>query len=235
MDQSTSGDPSRIPPPSSNRTCGFPASGSHTNPPGSANRGPRLAWSVPSPPPSRTVPQRIPPSVRPSWDMAQSGFSTSCDDLFVFRPLRSTVVTRFPATMGLSDSRPRPAPVMDSRRGFGVPSVGVGSPRFLDLSFPARCPQPPRKAQPVPSVSFPVDDGLRLSLADWPLSTCVSRPNRVRLRYGSRVRLTRLRLMELLPCTLARLLVERTIYKVNSFQFTGKTRLGLAHQRTQRI
>lgn len=33
-------------------------------------------------------------------------------------------------------------------------------------------------------------------MADWPLSLCVTRPNRVRLRYGSRVHLTRLRVTD---------------------------------------
>ena len=37
--------------------------------------------------------------------------------------------------------------------------------------------------------------------------------------------------MELLPRTLAELLVERVIYKVNSFQFTRSARLLLALQR----
>ena len=72
-------------------------------------------------------------------------------------------------------------------------------------------------------------------LDGWPLSQSITRSKRVRLRYGSRFRLTRLRQIRL-PCpTLDRLLVKRTIYKVNSFQFTRLTRLCLAHQDLQDI
>jgi len=53
------------------------------------------------------------------------------------------------------------------------------------------------------------------------------------LRYGSRFRLSRLRQIGLPRPTLDRLLVKRAIYKVNSFQFTRLTRLGLAHQDLQ--
>jgi len=70
-------------------------------------------------------------------------------------------------------------------------------------------------------------------LDGWPLSQSLTRPKRVRLRYGSRFRLSRLRQIGLPRPTLDRLLVKRTIYKVNSFQFTRLTRLGLAHQDRQ--
>jgi cytochrome P450 len=48
------------------------------------------------------------------------------------QPLRSTVITRFPATMGC------PTPAIFTYHG---------SPRFLGSSFLARCPQPPRGAR----------------------------------------------------------------------------------------
>jgi len=49
----------------------------------------------------------------------QAEFPSSCPDLFAFRPLRSTVITRFSATMGRSDSRP-PLPLpLASRRVSG--------------------------------------------------------------------------------------------------------------------
>jgi hypothetical protein len=60
------------------------------------------------------------------------------------RPLRSTVITRFPATMGLSDSRQGPT------AGYLFPSAVFaprGPPRFLCRSFHARCPLPPRRAR----------------------------------------------------------------------------------------
>src|SRR5208283_6212367 len=58
---------------------------------------------------------------------------------------------------------------------------------------------------------------------------CITGPNRVRLRCGSRVRPCKASSAGLLPPTLAGLLVERVIYKVNSFQFTRSARLALAH------
>ena len=58
----------------------------------------------------------------------------------------------------------------------------------------------------------------------------LSRPNRVHLRYGSRVRLTS-RTSPLLELPLARLHVEQAIYMVNSFQFTRSARLILASDR----
>ena len=56
----------------------------------------------------------------------------------------------------------------------------------------------------------------------------LSRPNRVHLRYGSRVRLASppAPLLELAP---ARLRVEQAIYTMNSFQFIRSTRLLLAY------
>jgi hypothetical protein len=71
--------------------------------------------------------------------------------------------------------------------GSGCPPHPAGSPRFLDCSFPARCPQPPRKARLVlslvasqPMTGF-INSGRLAAFA------CVTRPNRVRLCYGSQV------------------------------------------------
>ena len=58
----------------------------------------------------------------------------------------------------------------------------------------------------------------------------VTRPNRVRLRYGSRLRPGKASPAGLLRPALAGLLVERVIYKVNSSQFTRSARLVLALQ-----
>jgi hypothetical protein len=57
----------------------------------------------------------------------------------------------------------------------------------------------------------------------------LSRPNRVHLRYGSRVRLPSPP-VPLLRLTLVRLHVEQAIYMVNSFQFTRSIRLILAYR-----
>jgi hypothetical protein len=61
-------------------------------------------------------------------------------------------------------------------------------------------------------------------------SQTLTRPNQVRLRYGSRVRLARLRVTDYSVPTLARLPCERVIAWVSSFQLTRQARLGLAHR-----
>jgi hypothetical protein len=68
-------------------------------------------------------------------------------------------------------------------------------------------------------------------LAGWPSFACVTRPNRVRLRYGSRVRSAGLRRTGLLRSPPAPLPVQRAIDRVTSFQVTRSARLLLAHQR----
>jgi len=73
-----------------------------------------------------------------------------------------------------------------------------------------------------------------ISLADWPLPLCVTRPKQVRLRYGSRVRFPGLRRADRSTTTPRSLSAERVIRRLNSFQFTRSARLGLAHQRSQR-
>ena len=151
------------------------------------------------------------------------------------RPLRSTVVTRFHATMSLSDSRTQPVCgyVFPHPVG-GSPTTGPGLPGSVtDLSTRA-----------VPSHPGKPDDCIHpllhrrwqasSSLADWPLPSCVTRPNRVRLRYGSRVRRTRLRVCNYSQPALDWLPAERVIRRMNSFQFIRSARLGLAHQRSQR-
>ena len=65
------------------------------------------------------------------------------------------------------------------------------------------------------------------SLAGWPPSLCVTRPNRVHLRYGSRVRSAGLRRRELLRPPPASLPVERAIDRATSFQVARSVRLRL--------
>src|ERR1035437_8996182 len=62
--------------------------------------------------------------------------------------------------MGLSDSRPEPFPrllIPSGRWGSVALPRPAGSPRFLDCSIPARCPQPPRKVRRVLAHCFPAD------------------------------------------------------------------------------
>ena len=186
---------SDAPPPSSNRTCRFPASGSHA----SARHTPRARNA-----------RRVVATLGSQWGYVltqpkgqarvrrgtciQAAFLTSYRSMLAFRPLRSTGVSRFIATTSLSDSRIR------YTHGYGFPHV-LGS-------SPATCAGLPGSSADLSTRAVPSHPGesdecfhpllLRRwqassSLAPWPLSLCVTRPNRVRLRYGSRVRRTRLR------------------------------------------
>src|SRR6476619_6909718 len=124
----------------------------------------------------------------------QAALSSSYRSMLALRPLRSALATRFLATMGLSDSRIRHA-------------CGYGFPHALG-SLPATCTGLPGSSADLSTRAVPSHPGesddcshpllLRRwqasgSLAPWPLPLCLTRPNRVRLRYGSRVRRTRLR------------------------------------------
>jgi len=132
--------------------------------------------------------------------------------------------------MGLSDSRP------------GRCAGYVFPPRVARLrSLPGRASQAPRLIFPraLPPIT-----------PEGPLAACVaspavcsgfilvgglatfvflSRPNRVHLRYGSRVHLPSSP-APLLGRALVRLHAEQAIYMVNSFQFTRSARLILAYR-----
>jgi hypothetical protein len=82
---------------------------------------------------------------------------------------------------------------------------------------------------------FTIGDGLHHSLEGWPLSICVTRPNRVYFHYGSRVRSAGLRPFGLLRGPPAPLPAERAISRATSFQVARSARLILAHQSTQRV
>ncbi len=126
----------------------------------------------------------------------------------------------------------------------------AGSLRFLDQSFAARCPLPPRQVDPVHTLV-----ASRIVLAStfpavWPLATCVSRPifgstcdglrlaallsaacatsPGVHLRTGLAPRVS------LPPRDRPQLHVQPTIYMATSFQIARLARLNLTHQRAQR-
>jgi hypothetical protein len=108
----------------------------------------------------------------------QAEFPSSYPDMSAFRPLRSTVITRFPATMSRS-RRARPP-----RRVSQVP-------RLIFLRAPS--PTTPRSPAAAcahcftASVRFP----LRAKIDHFPFA--LTRPKRVHLRYGSRICRSRLR------------------------------------------
>ena len=143
---------------------------------------------------------------------------------------------RYPASSLLwaSPTPDRTAPsVMYSRGPLGhvphPPPCRVSQvPRLIyPRALSPTTPESPAAALPV--ASPPVAGSS--SSADWPPSGCVTRPNRVRLRCGSRVRLTGFRRTDRSIPRLLRLHVERAIYMVNSFQFTRSARLSLVYQR----
>ena len=223
------------PPPSSNRTCRFPASGSYAGicrrRARSDTHGGRLTVKLQS---QRGNTLRHPFHERPrvrSGILIQAGFPSSYQSTPASRPLRSTVVTRFPATMSLSDSRTEPA------CGYAFPHTVGGSPTAwpglpgssTDLSTRA---VPYHPGEPDDCTYPLLHRRLQASSIpeEWPLPACVTRPNRVRLRYGSRVRRTRLRARNYSQHALDWLPVEWVTVRVNTSQFTRSARLGLAHR-----
>ena len=71
------------------------------------------------------------------------------------------------------------------------------------------------------------------SLADWPPPLSVTRPNRVRLRYGSQVCFPGFHQTDRSAPLRFSYMYERAIYMVNSFQFTRSARLSLVFQSRQ--
>jgi len=80
---------------------------------------------------------------------------------------------------------------------------------------------------------FTIDNGLHHTLAGWPLSKCVTRPNRVHLHYGSRVRSAGLRKPRLLRAPPALLYVEQVINIVPTFKAQDWPGLAWRTRRTQ--
>ena len=187
----------RFPPPSSNRTCRFPASGSYVNSRRNVVHEGSASLNLVAQPASqeKTVPQLCSRVFR-RWTYVQAEFPPSYSSTFTFRPLRSTVVTRFPATMSLSDSRTEPLPRLcfSSERWRRLRRHPAGSPRFLDRSVSTRCPLPPRQVQ---RLQTPIASSLAAGFITLGrtshLQVSVTRPNRVRWCYGSQIRLPRLR------------------------------------------
>jgi len=97
-------------------------------------------------------------------------------------PFALRALPRFFTTMGLSDSRHGQLTVIDSRQPLVPNHRHAGSPRFLDVSFRARSPQPPRGALQLHLlVASPQVTGFTIS-GRLATPICVTRPNRVRFR-----------------------------------------------------
>ena len=141
--------------------------------------------------------------------------------------------------MGPADSR-HAAPCLCFRTRLRF-HPHAGAPRFLDQSFDMRRPQSPRRARWLLARSPPPATGFTTFGRLAALAFGVTRPNRVHLHYGSRLRLRRLRHPD---CSetgissgqvpLRRLHVVRAIHMTDSFHSARLTRLNLAHRRTRR-
>ena len=126
----------------------------------------------------------------------QAEFPPSYPGMSAFRPLRSTVITRFLATMSRSDSRPEPTlwlfipPRRWSRRARPPRRVSqVPPPICLRAPSPTTPRSPAAAVAPCFTASFRFH--LRPETDHFPFA--LTRPKRVHLRYGSRIRRSRLR------------------------------------------
>jgi hypothetical protein len=124
----------------------------------------------------------------------QAECPSSYPNMSASRPLRSTVVTRFFATMGRSDSRTGPLPGLCfplERRGLPPPPRRVSqAPRLI-------CPRalsPLTPESPMAAHAHCFTTGVRLhhSWKTGHFPFALTGPYRVRCRYGSRVRLPEL-------------------------------------------
>jgi len=137
---------------------------------------------------------------------------------------------RFPATIRPADSLPRLPALMSSDWTLGS-THATGPPRFLNQSFGARRPQPPRQARWLLLVSFTT--GIRLHH--------LRKLGRLQLASRGRIRFASLQLTPSPPeaSTTGLLLrrrsfgytCERAIHMTDSFHSARLTRLNLAHQR----
>ncbi len=137
--------------------------------------------------------------------------------------------------MSLSDSRTGPA----CGYVFPQPVGGLPPPERVSQVPRLICPRALSLTTPGSPTNaltrcFFVGSRLQLLGQTGHFRSGVTRPTWVRLRYGSRVRRTRLRAADCSDNALVWLPVERVIHRVNSFQFTRSARLNLAHPRPPR-
>jgi hypothetical protein len=204
-----------MPPPSSNRTCGFPASGSHADSRHGAVWRPRGPLSPVAKPRSQRRTGHHPNEwILRRGTKVQAEFPSSYPSMSAFRPLRSTVITRFFATMSRSDSRPGPTlRLFIPPRRWSPHQSGAPPRRASQVPQPIclRAPSPTTPRSPAAACAHYFTTSVRFHLHrktdHFPFA--LTRPKRVHLRYGSRIRRSRLRPARLLPLTLDWLPVER--------------------------
>jgi len=162
----------------------------------------------------------------------QSAFLPSYRNTSSAGSLRSTGISRFFATMNPSDSQCSHMAVMFSHHLLATLPPPHRVSQVPRLIFPhALSPLTPGGPMAASARCFTIGGGLHHFSAGWPPSIGVTRPDRVHLRYGSRVRSARLRPFGLFRGPPAPLPAERAICRVTSFQVTRSARLVLAHRK----
>jgi hypothetical protein len=108
------------------------------------------------------------------------------------RPLRSTIVTRFNANIGLSDFHPRPARILTDRQLRELlPAHGDGSPVLTREPMARMSTSLPRRLGPVRVLlTSRTNGGLRPFIAGSALALAVSRPARRSLMFQPACSLT---------------------------------------------
>ena len=157
----------------------------------------------------------------------QSALSFSDRIAFFAGFLRSTGISRFIATMNPSDSHPKPLNsylFLPRVEVNGLASAGLpGSQSSLSTrAVPSYPGKPDGFAHLLTSST---GDRLHHDPAGWPASIGVTRPDRVRLRYGSRLRRAGLRVRDCSAPAPAWLPVEQVIRWITSFQVIRDARL----------
>jgi hypothetical protein len=186
--------------------------------------------------PDRRNPQRPEPAIR-------SSTSETCVKSGPFAP---RALPRFPATMGRSDSRPRPPRGYGFPRRVAPPEHRAGSPRTLDDSVGARPAQPPRTTRRVHLlVASPAITGFTTSgrLAVVASRNEVESDSRVlgsrrccdgrsaRAPAGTRRQTGPFRALSCPPAPDRSYMCERAIHMTDSFQSARVARVCLVHQR----
>jgi hypothetical protein len=128
----------------------------------------------------------------------QAEFPSSYPDVLAFRPLRSTVITRFAATMSRSDSRPGPSLwLFIPPRRWSPDQIGAPPRRVSQVPQPiclrALSPLTPRSPAAACAHCFTTSFRFHPHWKTDHFPFALTRPKRVYLRYGSRIRRSRLR------------------------------------------